>query len=837
MQASKKAKTATGAVATGAAAMEFGDAVQELGPLPNNKVIDKYIEFVNKKSKIKNCTPATVVDDFCEVIKDKLKTKKITPNIIMKLVDDMNAVAEAADKTSQRKWVINEILKMFGGAELADEEVSETRDWFTPKDESLTKATMEQAQSIGRMYDCRHYEGCKKSNHPYPPDNIELSRQFAHSKQWIPRKKKPTEYIINIERKHCANCWMCANPIYVYKITVDTGNIYYDSCGEDEHVLPPGWGNILGILWSDLTDQRMYNKCPSSLSPSHTWCNQLKNDELILLLPRFTGSPKKYHSFQINDEGFNRFVTKGIDWSTNGKKIEDHNMFYKGEDVLQNGLLSNKEEQDAKNLMNKMKTTMTIHLNGLIKEMQDITTSATITTDHYIVFMLRTTLMLGYIWNKIMTKRSEAKNGVGIGGGKTQKGGALIDFDDLLVGIIYDPIIKFRNETHNSNTETTPWHDAYSTQAFDDTTFFNDIFDKSLPAAEELETLDHLHIKQQEDMEAEREELYKQQPPLLHMLDKHWQERRSQLNIQHVERWGLLKMHLDEQQKTLAKLTQMPLQEALEKWARKQLRPTEQQLQQWKELLTRQSIKHQKMMEKHHSQMALLHTEQQQMQQQQMLQLQYQILEQQQYMTPEEKQQKMQQMQQEMQQYQILEQRQDVAPEEKKVYWQKLMAHWQQQQYQILEHRKDMSPEQKQVYWQQLMAQWQQQMQHEHSEDQMQHEHSEDQMEMGEGTGEWLKDFDKKSFMVYVYGIEQIILAVYDPQYIKLPSLDEQMVEPLSTRVDTSWPVQQAIFGQGGKHKSQKYKSRKYKSQKYKTRKHKSQKQKNRKKHKSRKHK
>ena len=110
-------------------------------------------------------------------------------------------------------------------------------------------------------------------------------------------------------------------------------------------------------------------------------------------------------------------------------------------------------------------------------------------------------------------------------------------------------------------------------------------------------------------------------------------------------------------------------------------------------------------------------------------------------------------------------------------------------------------------------------------------------MEMGEGTGEWLKDFDKKSFMVYVYGIEQIILAVYDPQYIKLPSLDEQMVEPLSTRVDTSWPVQQAIFGQGGKHKSQKYKSRKYKSQKYKTRKHKSQKQKNRKKHKSRKHK
>ena len=109
-------------------------------------------------------------------------------------------------------------------------------------------------------------------------------------------------------------------------------------------------------------------------------------------------------------------------------------------------------------------------------------------------------------------------------------------------------------------------------------------------------------------------------------------------------------------------------------------------------------------------------------------------------------------------------------------------------------------------------------------------------------AGDWLKHFNNpKTFKVYVYGIEKIILAVYKPPYINLPnlpSLDKQMVKPVSTSVSDILHVPRAILvGPGGKHKSQKYKSRKYKSQKYKTRKHKSQKQKNRKKHKSRKHK
>ena len=619
--------------------------IQALAPLPNDEVINKFVDFLKNSGK-HQCTKATVVDDFCSVISYTLKMKppkQLTPTIIMDLVDEMNGAAMTeAWGTSQRKWIINKILNMFGDVELDDTEVAETRNWFTPTGDSLTKVTMEAAKSIGGMYDSRTYEDSTKSNHQYPPDNIELSRQFAHSQKWIP----PGEMIISVERKECAICWMCKLPIYVYKITVNTGNIYYKSCGQDEHVLPPGWGNILGILWSDLKDQRMYNSCPSSLSPSHTWCNQLKNDELLLLLPSFTFNPYQYNPFKINDQGFNRFVAKGEMWLMNGKNIEDHNLFYKGV-AIQNGLLSNKPMQDATELMDHMKTTMTTHLTRLIEEMETITNSklTDIDEDHIIVFMLRTILMLANIRTKIMTIRFGVKTGGTLPppppplppwsplppppqtdadmedeDGKEyeeyeedeeyEEGGKVNIKDilnDPLARSLYTPMILFRNETRESKTE-----DPAGQLAFDDLKMLNYI------AAATLK-LQQQHTQEQQHMQLEA---------------------------------------------------------------------------------TTSTIE----------------------------------------------------------------------------------------------------------------------------------------------AGDWRMRFNnpetfKKTFKVYVYGIEKIILEVYKPPYINLPnlpSLYEQMAEPASTYVDvdTSWPVQQAIFGQGGKHKSQKYKS-----QKYKTRKHKSQKQKNRKKHKSRKHK
>ena len=384
--------------------------IQALGPVPNSQVINKFVAFVNQKNKQPPCIPATVVDDFCDVLVKILKikpTKKITPQKIMVLVKEMNDAAETdGGGSSQREWIINKILDLFGGQKLDPLEVPKTRNWFTPSGRSLTTATMEATTKAGGVYNSRTYNDkkSKPATWTYPH---EYQQQINHSSNFV------TGIITYIERKECAICWMCGNPIYVYKYTVN-GTEYFFSCGQDEHVLPPGWGNILGILWSDLNDQRKYNSCPRSLSPSHAWCNQLKNDELLLLLPRFIQNI--FTSFQINDAGFDRFKTKGEKWLTKGNNIIDHNMFYRNLTSPPNVTLLNKPK--AVLFMHSMEQRMRLHLVNLIGELQNnIVTPAkaggNITTTHYTEFILRTILCLAYIWNKIMKNRSNKKGGKG----------------------------------------------------------------------------------------------------------------------------------------------------------------------------------------------------------------------------------------------------------------------------------------------------------------------------------------------------------------------------------------------------------------------------------------
>ena len=409
----------------------FNPVIQQLGSVKNDQVINKFVAFVNTKKTIKNCTSTTVVDDFCDVLVKILKMKpkkKITPQKIMGLVEEMNEAAETEGwDDSQREWIINKILDLFGTDQLSKSEVPETRNWFTPSGKSLTKATMEATTKAGGVYNSRTYndKNSKPAHWMYP---LEDQQQINHSSNFVTG-------ITYIERKHCAICWMCGKPIYVYKYTVN-GKEYFFSCGQDEHVLPPGWGNILGILWSDLKDQRMYNSCLSSLRPSHAWCNQLKNDELLLLLPRFI--KKIYMSFQINNEGFNRFTKKGKKWLINGNKIIDHNMFYRDLTNPPNVRLI-QTQAEAAQFMQKMEQTMRAHLLELIKELEDNIVKPTagagnITTNHYTVFILRTTLCLAYMWNKIIYYRSVQGGGDGDhpeqDKRKIQKVSTEIDVDD-----------------------------------------------------------------------------------------------------------------------------------------------------------------------------------------------------------------------------------------------------------------------------------------------------------------------------------------------------------------------------------------------------------------------
>ena len=79
------------------------------------------------------------------------------------------------------------------------------------------------------------------------------------------------------------------------------------TCGEDEHVFPPGIGNLLGTLYHN-KDYSMYGlNSPLSLShfgiyASHSLCNQAKNRTYFYKIDRDTGE------FKSNDENIKNFL-------------------------------------------------------------------------------------------------------------------------------------------------------------------------------------------------------------------------------------------------------------------------------------------------------------------------------------------------------------------------------------------------------------------------------------------------------------------------------------------------------------------------------------------------
>ena len=390
---------------------KFPLPLEELLKVPNPQVIGKYIDFVNKKNKGgPTCTDQTVVNEFCKIIGIILKTKTtLTPKNIMDLANEMNAIALSGNwGPSQREWAINRLIDLFGGKQLQPNEVKKTRSWFTPSGVSLTKATMEATAAAGGDYTIRSFKDTSKPVKQFTTNPTE-KQQLIHSNTFYPFDGSTK--VTAIERKECATCWMCGYPIYVYKLNASNGKTYYFGCGQDEHVLPPGWGNIIGVLWSNLKDQLQYNvNARGSLAPSHAWCNQLKNDELLIKLPYFNAN-KKYFSFSINDNGFTRFMDKGIDWLTNGNKIIDHNTFYK---ELSNQLkVDNLDTPNATTFMTNMTKIMKIHLNTLIGDLGKVVSSFSTTTGtkDYQIFMLRTTLCLAYMCNKIRTKRGGSQSG------------------------------------------------------------------------------------------------------------------------------------------------------------------------------------------------------------------------------------------------------------------------------------------------------------------------------------------------------------------------------------------------------------------------------------------
>ena len=414
--------------------LQLSDEETKLLMMQNPKIITTYIKYVkdygNKltsvvpKKKYTACTESNVLQYFCEILAQKTKMKYLNPKEIMKLVDDMNKASESETwGTSQREWAINKICKLAGKQNIGKDDIKKARSWLTPEGAQLTKATMKAVANTSGKYLIRKFTD--KGNLSAFTNKPTQQEQINHSGKF---KLYQGKTITNIERKVCATCWICNKPIHVYNIkgTDANGNkfIHNIGCGQDEHVLPPGWGNIVGVLWGNLADQDKYNvNTAYSLAPSHAWCNQVKSDELFITLPR-----KGQWLFSINDNGIKRFKTKGVTWLKTGiGNTLDHDMFY---------LFLGSATPVV--FMDSLEVNIIKHMDRLIDDLnKNIQKTA---GKNYTTFMLRTTLCLVYIWVNYIIKNSTTIGGGGYGEDFEYLRNVPLNGinDDLLASTIFD---------------------------------------------------------------------------------------------------------------------------------------------------------------------------------------------------------------------------------------------------------------------------------------------------------------------------------------------------------------------------------------------------------------
>ena len=454
--------------------------IDTLGRVHNKEVINKYIEYVKSHYKkqpasiAKTVDANTIVEDFCLVASIKTKMPKhLDVSKIVKFAHAMNKAAEDGDwGTSQREWIIKQISTMTGNAKIAHVlKGSAARSFMTPEGQALADMTIDNSKKSGNPYYGKNYVDVDDTNKAdfintsiatnetqlknalsssalSPPvisaDKINVTRQeqIDHSTReisFLAKSKKTPQTIQKVERKFCAKCWMCGFNIYVYKFTDSAHKEFYASCGQDEHVLPPGWGNIIGILWSNKTDHLNYNiNTNLSLRPSHPWCNQGKNAELFLKVP----TSKTFFKFTYNEEGMNRYYDKAKTWLWNKTNA------YNGHDMVPQRLYSNDNIKGAKlpeALIDHMKITIETHMSKLISDLNTETTKPLKNNTLYDIFMLRTILCIVYIYTKLTELTAKPKTG-----GYAQTGGMEVGGpdgytfnninlkDDLLASCIYD---------------------------------------------------------------------------------------------------------------------------------------------------------------------------------------------------------------------------------------------------------------------------------------------------------------------------------------------------------------------------------------------------------------
>ena len=135
----------------------------------------------------------------------------------------------------------------------------------------------------------------------------------SSSIKWIQNGLKqttPKNGNMEIYKLKCGDCWLCKFPVYIYKVVINKGGnkssyLYQKmGCGEDEHVIPPMLGNILGTLGYSNAVTSLGNPLHSlGVAPAHITCNQVKKQHSFISFPNDESG-----RFEINESSLNVFA-------------------------------------------------------------------------------------------------------------------------------------------------------------------------------------------------------------------------------------------------------------------------------------------------------------------------------------------------------------------------------------------------------------------------------------------------------------------------------------------------------------------------------------------------
>ena len=293
--------------------------------------IPGFIEYITKKytdSKKKsgvlplslslaNTTPGNVVENLIT-----LMNAKGFPNLNMPILTAFtNSISN--NPSYNRELLLSEISKWCGGN--IPFEAAKARDMLSPA-KFLHRLTMElDTNLISDSYDTASGRAITCT---------------PEERDWI-KDRTRGDTITKIEKKVCGTCYICDDSVYVFRYTTPKGYVYR-GCGDKDHVLPPGVGNIYGVLFPSEEESMYYKDNPSireSLKVCHSWCNVAKSG-LIFISPPSPSQP----TYMINEPAIEKMLETMDKWLKKGR--DNHT----GLDYS----FHNKEPKDIEPFLNKV---------------------------------------------------------------------------------------------------------------------------------------------------------------------------------------------------------------------------------------------------------------------------------------------------------------------------------------------------------------------------------------------------------------------------------------------------------------------------------------------------